>query len=337
MTTRTPRRSLSDAVRRPAPAAIIDAAAQPAPTSLATTPALTPEAFEPVRALSTLADIRSAIDDTTDPAELLDVAAQTSAIQGWLSHQRRGAAVANAARATTLTAERRLGRVLADLERTPGRRDGDSPYRAVLKDLDLEPRTVRRWAELARIADATFDEYIEQAAAGEMTSGYITENGLRRFADRPAPPANAPAPAARSTKAPEPDLRAAALAALGAIDFEPAANDASDPESWRGRAWAEPRAADLHEWVTLCVQAWGESRLQAAVIRVPVQPDAEWWALLAGNPICLLRREVAAAAAKPGARPQSRDRTSGAVIGVGVPAADFASAFADLGWVYTGA
>ena len=133
--TSTPRRTLASAVRRPAPAALIEGAPDRSPTSLAAAPALAPETFDPVRAIATLDDMRAAIAATTDPHELRDVVATTSALQGWLAHQRRSTALANAASATTLTAERRLGGVLAAMERARGRRNGGpSEYQAALTD-----------------------------------------------------------------------------------------------------------------------------------------------------------------------------------------------------------
>ena len=90
-----------------------------------------------------------------------------------------------------------------------------------------------------------------------------------------------------------------------------------------------PKAADLHDWITACVQAWAEGRVSAAVLLVPVQPDADWWALLAGSPLCLLRQPET-----DQRRLGGRDRTSGAVIGLGVPAADLEHAFAGAGWTY---
>ena len=75
--------------------------------------------------------------------------------------------------------------------------------------------------------------------------------------------------------------------------------------------------------------AWAEDRVSAAVLLVPVQPDAEWWALLAGSPRCLLRQPET-----DQRRLGGRDRTSGAVIGLGVAVADLARAFAGAGWTY---
>ena len=64
--TSTPRRTLADAVRRPAPAALIEGVPDRSPTSLAAAPALAPETFDPVRAIATL--------------------------QGWLAHHKRSTA-----------------------------------------------------------------------------------------------------------------------------------------------------------------------------------------------------------------------------------------------------
>ena len=301
--TSTPRRTLAAAVRRPAPAALIEGVPDRSPTSLAAAPALAPETFDPVRAIATLDDMRAAIAATTDPRELRDVAATTSALQGWLAHQQRSVALANAASATTLAAERRLGGVLAAMERAPGRRDGGpSEYQAALDALDLNRRIAERWAELATIPDPVFAAYIDDAVAARMTSGQITGHGLKRFPEASQP---STAPAVARPSRPSADTPA---------------------ESWRGRAWVAPKAADLHDWITACVQAWAEGRVSAAVLLVPVQPDAEWWALLAGSPLCLLRQ--------PGTdqrRLGGRDRTSGAVIGRGVPAADLDRVFAGAG------
>ena len=323
--TSTPRRTLADAVRRPAPAALIEGVPDRSPTSLAAAPALAPETFDPVRAIATLDDMRAAIAATTDPHELRNVAATTSALQGWLAHHKRSTALANAASATTLAAERRLGGVLADMERAPGRRDGGpSEYQAALDALDLNRRIAERWAELATIPDPVFAAYIDDAVAARMTSGQITGHGLKRFAEA-SQPSTAPA-AARPSRPAAATLREAAAVALGGLDCDAADTPA---ESWRGRAWVAPKAADLHDWITACVQAWAEGRVSAAVLLVPVQPDADWWALLAGSPLCLLRQPE-----MDQRRLGGRDRTSGAVIGLGVPAADLDRAFAGAGWTY---
>ena len=326
--TSTPRRTLADAVRRrtlaaavrrPAPAALIEGVPDRSPTSLAAAPALAPKTFDPVLAIATLDEMRAAIAATTDPHELRDVVATTSALQGWLAHQQRSVALANAASATTLTAERRLGGVLAAMERAPGRRDGGpSEYQAALDALDLNRRIAERWAELATIPEHVFASYIGDAVAARMTSGQITGHGLKRYAEV-SQPSTAPA-AARPSRLSTATLREAAAVALGGLDCD--AGDTS-AESWRGRAWVAPKAADLHDWITACVQAW------AAVLLVPVQPDAEWWALLAGSPLCLLRQPETDQRQLGG-----RDRTSGAVIGLGVPAADLERAFAGAGWTY---
>ena len=76
--TSTPRRTLADAVRRPAPAALIEGVPDRSPTSLAAAPALAPETFDPVRAIATLGDMRAAIDATTDPRELLEMSRKTA-------------------------------------------------------------------------------------------------------------------------------------------------------------------------------------------------------------------------------------------------------------------
>ena len=300
--TSTPRRTLADAVRRPAPAALIEGVPDRSPTSLAAAPALAPETFDPVRAIATLDDMRAVIDATTDPHELRDVAATTSALQGWLAHHKRSTALANAASATTLAAERRLGGVLAAMERAPGRRDGGpSEYQAALDALDLNRRIAERWAELATIPEHVFASYIGDAVAARMTSGQITGHGLKRFAEASQPSA-APA-AARPSRPSAATLREAAAVALGGLDCDAADTPA---ESWRGRAWVAPKAADLHDWITACVQAWAEGRVSAAVLLVPVQPDADWWALLAGSPLCLLRQPE-----MDQRRLGGRDRTSG--------------------------
>ena len=69
--------------------------------------------------------------------------------------------------------------------------------------------------------------------------------------------------------------------------------------------------------------------MSAAVLLVPVQPDAEWWALLAGSSLCLLRQPDTDQRQLGG-----HDRTSGAVIGLGVSAAGLEHAFAGAGWTY---
>ena len=69
--------------------------------------------------------------------------------------------------------------------------------------------------------------------------------------------------------------------------------------------------------------------MSAAVLLVPVQPDAEWWALLAGSPLCLLRQHE-----MDQRRLGGRDRTSGAAFGLGVPAVDLERAFTGAGWTY---
>ena len=151
-------------------------------------------------------------------------------------------------------------------------------------------------------------------------------SGLR--CSTPIPGVSAPPlpPPARPSRPSAATLREAAAVALGGLDCDAAEAAA---ESWRGRAWVAPQAADLHEWITACVQAWAEGRVSAAVLLVPVQPDADWWALLAGSPLCLLRQPET-----DQRRLGGRDRTSGAVIGLGVPAADLEHAFAGAGWTY---
>ena len=173
--------------------------------------------------------MRAAIAATTDPHELRDVAASTSALQGWLAHQPRSTTLANAASATTLTAERRLGGVLAVMERAPGRRNGGpSEYQAALDALDLDRRIAEGWAELATIPEHVFASYIDDAVAARMTSGQITGHGLKRFAEASQPGAASAPPRPRRPTATT--LREAAAVALGGIDCDAADTPA---ESWR--------------------------------------------------------------------------------------------------------
>ena len=66
------------------------------------------------------------------------------------------------------------------------------------------------------------------------------------------------------------------------------------------------------------------------MLLVPVQPDAGWWALLAGSPLCLLRQRESTDQRRLG----GHHRTSDAVIELGVPAADLERAFTGAGWTY---
>ena len=88
-----------------------------------------------------------------DLATLHNLQAYGGAFQHLLQRLADGRALANAAAAATLVAERRLGTELARLERRDGRprRDGVATHRDTIRNLGVDPRVARFWEQVAAI------------------------------------------------------------------------------------------------------------------------------------------------------------------------------------------
>ena len=308
--------SAASPLAQPGDTDIIQLVSAPPLPDLAHPPAeLMPESFDPERALAVVSTLFAAIEAAPDLATLHNLQAYGGAFQHLLQRLADGRALANAAAAATLVAERRLGTELARLERRDGRprRDGVATHRDTIRNLGVDPRVARFWEQVAAIPDETFDSYVGPARDGALTNVEPDRMVSRRQLLRLLPPA----PSAPEDAAPADErLLAAATQALGGLDRAP--EPGSDPLTWHGRLWVAPGRGDEAAWADACVQGFADERVEAAVLHLGPRTDASYWALLAAYPLCVLR---------PG-------RNSGVVFGIGVAASDLADAFGELGWAY---
>ena len=283
---------------------------------------LTPAQFDVTYAVDLLAHLRDVIDSAPDVHTLHRATAISAAVRVLLGQVRQGKALVNAAAATTLTAERRLGLTLDHLERAPGRNQGHSPYKDTLAELGAEARTARHWRQIARIPDDVFRSYVNPAFASlhdeqQADNEIVSRSGLARYHKLHGDTNTAVSPIVNMEA-----LQHAAAAALGGIDFAPSPGSAAS--QWSGRLWLAPHERDVQAWTDACVVGWTEERIEAAVVLVPLRPGASWWSTLGGWPLCLLRPHAVG----------GHGQTAGAVFGVAVDAQRLDEAFSSLGWVY---
>ena len=218
--------------------------------------------------------------------------------------------------------KRRLGQTLSGLERTPGRGHERSKYQIAVDEIGVAPRTVHHWREVAAVPAPLFNAYIGPALDGTTTmhrpSSLVSRNGLLRIhRERGADTADI-----SQLLASDVVLHDAAVRALGTVDMVP--EPGSEVTTWRGRVLLAPADDDAEAWADACVEGWAEGRIEAALLHLPFRLEAGWWRLLAGHAVCLLRPAAIG----------RRTQNAGTVFGLGVPAAQLASAFADIGWTY---
>ena len=293
---------------------VVRLVAVPPLPDLARPPAeLMPASFDPERALAVVNTLFAAIETAPDLATLRNLEAYGSAFQHLLRRLSDGRALANAAAAATLVAERRLGTELARLERNRGhQRSGAAIHRDTIRNLGVDRRVARFWEQVAAIPDETFESYVGPAREGALADvepeRMVSRRALLRLVPAPqsAPEDEAPA---------DERLLTAAAQALGRLDHAP--DPGSDPLTWRGRLWVAPGRGDEATWADACVQGFADDRVEAAVLHLGPRTDASYWALLASYPLCVLR-----------------GHNSGVVFGIGVAASDLADAFGELGWAY---
>ena len=287
---------------------------------------LTSDGIDTAVVLDYLGTLRSAIENAPDLRSKYQAATASNVLRTFLENVERGSAIANAASAVALLAERRLGQMLSGLERAPGwRRDDRTPFQAALDEIGVSRGLARRWMEVAHVSEDVFDDYVEPAfkaveasTTGQAINCNVTRNGLLRSYRR-----RAPEPASVSQfEMGETILRDASVRALGDLDMVP--DPESDVATWRGRVLVHPIPDQAAAWASACNEGWSEGRIEAAILRLPLRLDAEWWLVLADHPVCILRPAAIG----------RRGPTAGVIFGLGVPAARLAAAFGQLGWTY---
>lgn len=134
----------------------------------------------------------TALAEVNTLAEAVEIRDQAEAIRQFADTARYGEKFLRLAGAFKLRAERKVGELLAELERgTAGRpseiSDSVSPisdYRRTLDDLHIETRTAQRWQLAAAVSISAFDSYVAEATE-------VTVAGLLRHAKH-APLTNKP-------------------------------------------------------------------------------------------------------------------------------------------------
>ncbi len=136
---------------------------------------------------------------------------------------------------------------------------------------------------------------------------------------------------------------AAVIAALGAIDLDPCAEDArAIPASkhfvraddglsqpWRGRVYMNPPyGREIGAWVAKLAEEFEYGNVSEAVALVPARTDTSWWAHLPAGMVCFVTGRLSFSEhANPAPFPS-------AACYLGSNQAAFAKAFLDLGLVY---
>ena len=279
--------------------------------------ALMPASFDPEGALAVVDALFAAIEAAPDLATLRNLEAYGHAFRHLLQRLAEGRALANAAAAATLVAERRLGAELVRLERPRGRpRRGDSTmHRDTIRDLGVGTQLARLWERVAAVPTETFESYVRPARDGALDDvaqeHQVSRRALLRLQSPTQPAGGRPGPATADER-----LLAATTRALGRLDHAP--EPGSDPQTWQGRLWVAPARTDESAWAAACVQGFTDDRIEAAVLHLGPRTDASYWSLLAAYPLCVLR---------PGVH-------SGVVFGIGVTPSALADAFTEMGWAY---
>ena len=146
------------AVVMPGDTVVVELVTPPGLPALASPEAgLMPGSFDHARALAVVDDLFAAIDTAPDLKTLRALEAYGNAFRSLLERLDDGRALANAAAAAALVAERRLGLELARLERRRGQR---SRYRDTIRSLGVDRRVARFWEQVARVPSEAFESYV---------------------------------------------------------------------------------------------------------------------------------------------------------------------------------
>ena len=119
------------------------------------------------------------LDDVTE------VRSRAEAVRSWAKSAAESLEVQNRAAELKLRAERKAGRLLAQLKLHGGnRKSSGHDDRLKLADLGITQNQSKRWQKEAAIPDDAFEDYIRKSA---LLGDEITAAGLMRIAKRPAP------------------------------------------------------------------------------------------------------------------------------------------------------
>lgn len=201
-----------------------------------------------------------------------------------------------------LRAARKGGQLLARMEGQrakvgrPEKNGGDSP--PILADIGIDKDRAKEFRMAAKPSEREFRGYIERTQA---SAARLTMSGLTRVANGMAPHYTSDTPEWRTP----PEIIAAAVAALGAIDLDPCSNDGEPnvparhhytakedglSKAWPGRVYMNPPyGSAIADWVAKLCEEHKAGRTRSAVALVPARTDTEWWSMLRDSVICFVR------------------------------------------------
>jgi hypothetical protein len=278
-------------------------------------------------------------------------ALHTLAKQVGLQHEEQ-----NRIAAAKLQGKRKGGHLLEPLERgeagRPSGNGGDvapiSEYQATVKEAGLKEREARRWQEIARIPEPTFEGYIRAVLDDPDGEGEITTYGVLAYAYPGETGARLVASTENEWYTPVRYLDAA-REVLGGIDLDPASSEAANQivkatriltkhddglaHPWRGRVFLNPPYGRLAgEFVTKLVDERQAGNVTAAVALVNAHcTDTDWFQPLWGHALCFTDHRIDFDSA---GRAKTTTSTHGSVFAyLGPDPACFLTHFAQFGAV----
>ncbi len=113
-------------------------------------------------ALVKLEQIEKLLASITTVEDAKQVSDEAEALRVYAKRARKGLAIQNRCAYLKLLAQRRAAELLIQIEREPGKRDGETSYQAVIRSAELDPMTSYRWQKLCWLTPAQLEELWNQ-------------------------------------------------------------------------------------------------------------------------------------------------------------------------------
>lgn len=230
---------------------------------------------------------------------------QAEAMRAYIKQQRGSLEMQNHAAEIKIRAERRLGEMLADVERSiPGRPAKNTPhdggnFERTVTNLGIGLTTAERWQEMARVPEPVFEQFVQDTKAN---SDELTSAAVQRLARGESVHFSSDSPEWYTPS----DILRRVVATLGQIDLDPCSNSEIAPnvparehftealnglnQPWCGTVFMNPPyGREIDEWIGKLIHEYLAARTEAAIALVPARTDTGWWARLEAFPVCLIR------------------------------------------------
>lgn len=256
--------------------------------------------------------------------------------------------------AERLRAERRLGELLADIEKSKGGRPGKNSsddttsFQTIMADLGIGRDTAYRWMRLAAIDAADLEHWLE-CKVNEPDFELSTTATLKALATLSIPPHVSHNSGNNEWYTPA-EYIAAARAVMGSIDLDPAssvkaneivcathfytAQNSGLDQDWMGRVWMNPPYSS--EWVGLFISKFvlhfNQRQIVEGIVLVNNATETHWFAELIDPALAIVFPTGRIRFLDAEARPSGMPLQGQAVVYFGDKYERFMEEFSRFGW-----